>query len=135
MNLAYPATTEQLVSANQRISPDAVLAAIRKQFLAGAIREIRGRWYEMRPPEDRPFYHAGKRTIVRRLISCDQCGSQFYPEKIAARGKQEFCSRKCHHASMRKPRSNCEVCGKPCKHPANRMCSRTCVVKYRLLRR
>ncbi len=55
---------------------------------------------------------------------CGQCKNEF-PSSIR---NVKYCSRKCHNASMTKPKKTCAYCKQPFKtrHPDAQYCSRAC---------
>lgn len=136
MNLQFPARTQELISINPRILPDAVLARLRVEALLGRIREIRGIWYRIRPPTDeddttpQKVYKDRASGISRSYGECPICG------KPLARARAKMCSQKCKSRAdsvrMTLPRPNCKACGKPVNGACNRYCSRACVTKARV---
>ena len=64
------------------------------------------------------------------LTTCEACGTATYvSQSRLERGKGRYCSRACHDASRRLPRSeNCAYCGTPMlpRRRETRYCSRRC---------
>jgi len=67
---------------------------------------------------------------------CAKCSREFR----APTAGQQYCSRDCARFSgrlgrPRLPRPECEFCGKPCRWPRNRHCSKSCARKHWFARR
>jgi hypothetical protein len=129
VNFIFPNTTDTLIAMNPRSWPDSVRALLRFQALVGEIREIRGRWYEIRKESDESLVKVPRyKTLPPEAFRpCVRCG------KLTHHPKHKYCSPECAVQSRTRKRGCCEQCGKENPRADARFCSRRCVIKYRTL--
>lgn len=147
MNLQFPNSTETLIKLNPAVWSDSVRALLRFKSLMGEIRELRGKWYQIRRDEKDDFslplewwrmlaggweafsylfeasqkHKPGQPLKARR--KCSECGTP------VARPKNKYCSQKCSIAgqTMVRPKCKLSTCNNRVNKPEGKYCSMVCV--------
>lgn len=143
MNLTFPNSTATLIKLNPSTYPDAVRALLRFHALLGDIRELRGRWYQIKrdekddfsPPLEwwlmlgggwEAFSYLFKANQKHKPHPCKHCGAAI------SISRKTYCNNDCKNAHRVKEKPLCKVCGIMVKKSSRAFCSRECVDKYKI---